>query len=235
MNVFNDLDQLLAAKRLDEIHLQAHVDEIVLAPLIGVSGEHDDRHMPHMAILVTRGEFFKDRIAIFVGHHEIEQNEVGCPLANKLQTLHAAEGGEKFITGFFEVMPAKLVHVRIVVDQQHAPFGAPVACCSCLVSRAGGILFVELRKSAIRLILCSKARQIDFSKIGLTRRMLALWEVLDEMRHSFHLGEVEYVPSGRPQDESSITVETISCRKDKYNATPLRHGRPDITSVVSII
>src|SRR6185436_10610257 len=72
---FDTADHFTRAERLGDVIIGTQLESAYAVILFTLGGEHDDRHI---AALADGFEYFE---AIDIGHHHIQQNEIGCYIA----------------------------------------------------------------------------------------------------------------------------------------------------------
>ena len=118
------LDEVADRHRVERLDHVADAAELLAEPpvgRVGTRGQKDDRDVAR--VLVGR-QLAGDRPAVELGHHHVEQHEVGPLLARELETLAAIGGLEHVDARGDQVDPAEQPDRALVVDDEHPPRGA---------------------------------------------------------------------------------------------------------------
>src|SRR5439155_23741805 len=109
------LDQLLGIKRLADEALRAPSCRLLGGFLVDLAAEHHDRDRPDSVPLLDAPEHLPP---IDLGHHHVEQDQVGRDLLQHPQSFVRAAGLAHGVALHLEVYAHVLAHTLVVVDDQ---------------------------------------------------------------------------------------------------------------------
>jgi hypothetical protein len=112
--------QLPGREGLGDVVVGAHLEAEDLVALLGAPGHHDDRDAARLGVLLQPAADFP---AVEVGHHDVQQDEVGPGLAGLLDGIGAATGHQDVVPFLVEVIADQLGDVPFVLDHEHAGGG----------------------------------------------------------------------------------------------------------------
>src|SRR5438477_9482273 len=113
-------DELARREGLGHVVVGADLEAEDLVTLLDAAGDHDDGNGAGLGVLL---EATADLPAVQLGHHDVEQDEVGARLVRLPDGLGASGGDDDVVTFLAEVVAEELRDVALVLDDEHATGG----------------------------------------------------------------------------------------------------------------
>ena len=108
--------QLGRVERLDEVVVGAGPQPADLLLDLALGGEHDDRDVGGAALLAA--DLGRDLVAVELGQHDVEQDEVGRLGAPQAEPFRAVAGDDDVVALLLERVLQESLDVRVVVDDE---------------------------------------------------------------------------------------------------------------------
>ena len=104
--------ELAHREGLGDVVVGAQLQAEHLVDLLGLGGEHDDRHG------AARADLAADVEAVELGQHHVEHDEVEAVLAQPVERLAAVERGDDVVALLAQRVGEQLLHRQLVVHEQ---------------------------------------------------------------------------------------------------------------------
>src|SRR5882672_30209 len=115
--------QLARAERLRDVVVRADVEAQLLVDVPSLRGKEDHRNVLGRR---ARLDALAHLVAVELGHHDIQHDEVGLLRLHLLESLFPIERGDDLVALHPQTEVQDVDDVDLVVDDQDLPFGHPI-------------------------------------------------------------------------------------------------------------
>ena len=108
--------QLGRVERLDEVVVRAGAQPPDLLLHLALGREHDDRDVRRAALFAA--DLGRDLVAVELGQHDVEQDEIGRLGAPQAEALGAVPGDDDVVALLLERVLQEALDIRVVIDDE---------------------------------------------------------------------------------------------------------------------